>query len=1216
MIGTTIAQYRIVEKIGEGGMGVVFKAEDSKLRRPVALKFLPAGATESSSAKARFLREAQAVSALEHPNLCTIYEINETEQGQTFIAMAYYEGATLKDRIKQGPVRVTEALDITRQIVQGLALAHEHQIVHRDIKPANIILTRSGVVKIVDFGVAKLTNQTQLTRAGATVGTIAYMSPEQARGSEVDPRSDIWSLGAVLHEMITGRPPFRGGHEQAVIYKILNEQPDLKSLYEFTHPAVIAVIERCLQKPLFRRYQNIKDVTVDLDQFGVVAQGPTTPAPLKSLDDTAETLVDTNSRSLPFSRVLDSMLEEGPKRTVVAREEQLARLKAMFDAAYAGEGSIGFVSGEAGTGKTTLVQELSRQLLDVYPDLIMVGGNCNAQTGLGDPYLPFREILNLISGDVEAGYAAGAITKEHARRLWNLLPISVEALVQEAPQLIDSFVPGQALIDRAQAFVPTRTGWLTQLEELVGNKAEADPAALQEGTVLDQYTRFLQALARHRPLLVILDDLHWADAGSTNLLFHLGRRLKGVRLLILGTFRPADLAQTQSEERHPLERVINELKRVFGDNEVELSTAHGQTFVDALLDSEPNLLSKPFRKHLFHQTHGHPLFTVELLRDMEEQGLLIRDEENRLREGDNLNWDSLPARVEGVIGERIGRLSAELREILATCAVQGEEFVAEAVAEMLGKDRKELIRTLSRELDKQHLLVAAQGIERIGSQRISHYKFQHVLFQKYLYQQFDEVERSLLHEEAGQILEDLFADASNKIALQLARHFEQAGLHQKALHYLLQAGQRSIQLSATSEAIAHLSKGLEILSASEKSPERDQQELTFQTHLGTALITARGYAAPEVESTFARAQQLCDRLPDSPEQFWILVGLELFKMVRGECDEALLLSQRLVEFADAQESQSQVGAAHHQLGTVQFFRGEFGAALENFERILSLRGEDDGAFRRFTGSDLKVMTLSLSSLTLWHLGHPQRAREMSCDAIDLGRKIEHPHSLVVALVFAGAELHHYFHEAEQVLAVANEIIEISEEFGFALWQGQGLLYRDWAEVLIAAGKGTEIDSITSSPAVVAKRMGELMAQVQSTGATLANLYFASLLIDVLMAQGSLEQALSEVNKSLAISEHSQDRFWAAELLRQRGDLLYANSADQGVAEKDFLRAIEVAQAQGSKALELRAAQRLAELWQEQELGDKARALLSATVEKFSQEAESQDLASARKFLGS
>jgi len=266
MIGKTISHYKILEKIGGGSMGVVYKAHDTKLDRFVALKFLPHYFGENKDEKKRFIHEAKAASALDHNNICTIHEIDETKDGQLFIVMAYYQGETLKKIIdKNPPMQLEQAIDFAIQVANGLAKAHEKEIIQRDIKPANIIITDDGVVKILDFGLAKLSGQTKLTKAGTTIGTIAYMSPEQSQGKDVDHRSDIWSLGVVMYEMISGQLPFRGEYEQAMMYSIMNEDPEPIMDLRADKPLELElIINKCLDKNPINRYHSVEDLIVAL----------------------------------------------------------------------------------------------------------------------------------------------------------------------------------------------------------------------------------------------------------------------------------------------------------------------------------------------------------------------------------------------------------------------------------------------------------------------------------------------------------------------------------------------------------------------------------------------------------------------------------------------------------------------------------------------------------------------------------------------------------------------------------------------------------------------------------------------------------------------------------------------------------------------------------------------------------------------------------------
>ena len=264
MIGKTISHYKILEKIGEGGMGVVYKAEDTKLKRTVALKFLPKEFTADPEAKERFVQEAQAAAALDHPNICTIHEIDEAN-GKTFIAMAYVKGKSLKHKIAAGPLEINEAQKIVIQVAEGLQEAHENGIVHRDIKPANIMLTAKGQAKIMDFGLAKLSWGIDLTKTATIMGTVAYMSPEQAKGGKVDHRTDIWSLGAMLYELLTGERPFKVTHDQAVLYAILNEDPvPITQIRKEIPQDLEKIAMKALEKSLEKRYSDMNAMLKDL----------------------------------------------------------------------------------------------------------------------------------------------------------------------------------------------------------------------------------------------------------------------------------------------------------------------------------------------------------------------------------------------------------------------------------------------------------------------------------------------------------------------------------------------------------------------------------------------------------------------------------------------------------------------------------------------------------------------------------------------------------------------------------------------------------------------------------------------------------------------------------------------------------------------------------------------------------------------------------------
>lgn len=550
----------------------------------------------------------------------------------------------------------------------------------------------------------------------------------------------------------------------------------------------------------------------------------------------------------------EEAMTASPPPVFVGRARELAELAAALQTARSGKGQILFVIGGAGRGKTMLVQEFARQAQAADAELLVISGYGNIHTGSGDPYLPFREALTMLTGEVEAKWAGGIITADHARRLWEAMPLTIAALVEHAPDLIGTLVPNKGLRERAATFTPAGAKWLEQLVTLTSTDAK-----LEQQRIFVQYAAALTAVARQRPLMLILEDLHWVDAASSSLLFYLSREVSQSRILVVGTYRPDELALSRSEIQHPLAGILSELKRWHGDIWLdlgELAPIEGRHFVEAYLDTQPNRLDAEFREALFRRTGGHALFTVELLREMQERGDLCKDAESQWIEGPTVDWNKLPTKVEGVIEKRIQRLEKEFQTILSIASIEGETFTAEVVARVQQLDERGLVQQLSRELDRRHRLVTAQILTWLGQQRLSVYRFRHQLFQHYLYYNLAEMERTYLHEAVGTVLEAIYGEQTEQVAVQLARHFEQAGLRSKAVNYLLQAGKRAGRLSANQEAITHLTKGVELLETLPDTPERAEKELELQIALGNALIAAKGYASAEVEQTYSRAREL------------------------------------------------------------------------------------------------------------------------------------------------------------------------------------------------------------------------------------------------------------------------------------------------------------------------------------------------------------------------
>lgn len=910
---------------------------------------------------------------------------------------------------------------------------------------------------------------------------------------------------------------------------------------------------------------------------------------------------------------LPPFLEEEPSPpdtpVFVARQQELAQLKGLLELALAGQGRVGFVTGEAGSGKTALLQEFSRRAQEWQADLIVAGGNSNAYTGLGDPYLPFREILELLAGDVEATWAAGAISQDQARRLWHTLPAAAQALVESGQDLIDTFLPRLSLLERARSYPrrPGREDWLTRLQETIERKPPTPPGAisLQQNDLFEQYTRVLQALAQVGPLLLVVDDLQWADLGSISLLFHLGRHLAGSRILIVGAYRPEEVAIGRDGERHPLEPAVNEFRRVFGDITVNLDQTERRVFVEALLDSEPNRLGRAFREMLYRQSHGQPLFATELLRGLQERKDLVLDPEGCWVEGPALSWERLPARIEAVVGERIGRLAQPLQAALRVASVEGEQFTAEVVARVRGTGEQKMLARLSDELDRRHRLVRAQSIVRLEDQRLSRYRFRHILFQKYLYSSLDEVERANLHEQVATALEDLYqareaTPAGGDIAPQLARHFQEAGITEKAIAYLHQAGERAVRLSAYQEGIAHLTRGLDLLMSLPDSVERAEQELALQLSLGIAWMGE--IPAQEWRNAFTRARELCHQLGRTEQLGQVLGGLSIFHYVRAEYQQARELAEETLSLAQ-DEDPLLAALGHWYLGFILFGLGEYTTAHAHLEQVISFYDpkEHHRSFVFLRGSDAGVSALAYDACCLWCLGYPEQALKRSRRALALAHELDHAFSLADVLCFAGCLFHSMRRDAPALRHEAEKLMQLSKGMGFSSFLGTGTCYQ--GEALTQLGKLRE--------GLAQIRQGLTVRQTIGARCHLSRILGA--LAEAQVQSGRLDEGLVSVAEALALVEQTDERHWEADLYRLQGELRLAQGDEAG-AKTSLLKAIEVARRQQARSWELRAATSLCRLWQRQGKQGEARQLLGEIYGWFREGFDTPDLVEARTLL--
>ena len=955
--------------------------------------------------------------------------------------------------------------------------------------------------------------------------------------------------------------------------------------------AALAQFETCRQ--MLREEFGVEPGAETVALYTIIRDGKIEPAPPARHASPPAFLAPEDKRAEPQPALL------------VAREAELDALERFLNMAQAGEGRVALVTGGPGSGKTMLIRHFVEQAMARHQELLVTFGNGNAYTGTGDPYHPFIETLKMLSGDVESRWAGGTVSRDHALRVWTALPAAGRALLDEGPDLFGRFVAGDALLERGGAHSDVDASWLGELRAFL--QVAKGPSEVEQTQIFEQYARVMRAVAVEHPLLLVLDDLQWLDGGSINLLFHLGRRLAGSRILILGAYRPDDVAIGRDGQRHPLDPVIHEFGRTFGEVQVDLTRVPGQQFVDALLDSEPNRLGANFRRTLLRHTEGQALFTVELLRGLQERGDLQRDASGRWVEGPALDWDSLPARVEAVIAERIGRLPEDCRATVDAASIEGEEFTAEVLAHVLGEDAGEIIRRLSGDLGRRHRLVSAHSIGQTNGRRLSRYRFRHYLFQRYLYTHLDDAERAHLHEATGRAIEDIFGERAGDLAVPLARHFEQAGMIQKAIDYLFEAGNRATRLTANEEAIAHFTRALEHLDELPVRTAGLHQELRLRAALGGALRALRGIRNPEVERLHDHLYRLTQGAGDDPDLFPVIWALTNFYVGAYKHETARGLAERLLHLAHLSGDMAQRARAHATTGTLRYWLGELSPGLAHFDTALAcyepnaVRSLDrrHGAFSY--SADLRIVCLGWGANILVQLGYVDRAIKRTYEARAQAAELTHPQTQADVRMWA-AWTHWLKGEAAEVRQLMGEYLVLDAAARPPRTDILPRLMLSWA--LVELGR---VDEGLAEWQMCRTEKVDHDRDRTVTGHAFLEAYLHS-------KAGQPEQGLRLVDRALDWMETTGERDAEPELHRLKGKLLLQAGHDTALAEANFRRAIELARRQQGKSWELRAATSLARLWVGQGKRDGARELLAGVYNWFTEGFDTRDLREARALL--
>lgn len=874
---------------------------------------------------------------------------------------------------------------------------------------------------------------------------------------------------------------------------------------------------------------------------------------------------------------------------IVGRDEELTLLNEWFGTARRGHRQIVFVTGEPGIGKTTVVEMfLARARADWR---VRSGrGQCLEQYGESEPYLPILEAL-------------GRMCRE----------------------------PGGAeILELLSRYAPT---WLIQMPGLL---SKAEIASLQhriQGTnqqrMLREMADALEALTNETPFVLVLEDLHWSDFSTLELLSYLVQRQERLRFMFIGTYRPADLVTG-----HPLKKLKRELQVRRQCEELPLALLNQEeiaTYVSKYFPDSPALSALTDLVH--RRTEGNALFMMNIVNALRGQ-MVERDGHWELPV--NIEDLCVPDSLQQVIEEKIDRLSAGDRQILEAGSVDGREFSCATIAAATGRDAIEVEERCA-DLVRQSQFIQEVEIRKWpdGTSTIR-YEFLHALYHEVFYSRVTPSRRIQLHLRIGERLEQGYGNQTQEVAAELALHFERGKDLHRTVQYLHEAAEYATQRLAYQESINYLTKALELLRTFADTPERAQLELKCHISLGVALTATKGYAAQEVKQAYDHARELCQQIGQTSQIISVLRGLIAFYYVRADLATARDLAQQALEVAQAENNQALLLEAHQALGGGLSSMGEFASALRHFEQ--GIHFYDPQKHREHAalyGQDPGVSCLCRASQVLWCLGYPDQALSRSREAFVLAQELKHPHTLAYALTFV-AFFHQLRRESQTVQLQAEAAIKLSLEQGFPIWKSMGEILQGWS----IASHGRTREGIAL--------LQQGITTWRAIGAEVSLPYYLSLLAEVHGRNRGFQRGIDVVDEALSLIARTDDRWWEAELYRLKGELLLQVHGLTGKglsqektqntkskrqkptllspvlitpsvqieeeAETYFQKALSVAVQQQAKSLELRAATSLARLWKHQHKETEAQLLLSGVYSWFHEGYDTPDLQEAQALL--
>jgi serine/threonine protein kinase/tetratricopeptide (TPR) repeat protein len=1142
--GTAFGPYEVKVHLGAGGMGEVYRAFDPRLGRDVALKVIRRVLTDDDSALDRLLREATLASALNHPNIVTIYETGIVGTDR-YIAMELIEGATLRQLAAQG-LPLSRIVGIARQVAEALAVAHGAQIIHRDIKPDNVMVRPDGYVKLLDFGLARAQPDQfgagstdagrSSTEAGLILGTIGYMAPEQARGESVSAEADVFSLGVLLYELVTGRHPFMAASQLGTLNALMWETPEPPSLLNPELPrALDQLILESLQKD-----QRLRPGASEVMYRLALAHDSNIATALSSVAVTPRRLA--------------------ARSDVVGRDEELAAMNDEFERARRGKARMVVISGEAGVGKTTLVEAFVAELEERGEPARIGRGRCSERLAGSEAYLPVLEALE----SLQKSEQLGSLTR-----------------------LVRALAPSWY----AQLMTPTEN-------DSSAARLAAETAGGSQERLKREIASLLEEAGRMQPIVVWFDDVQWADPSTTDLIGYLAARLDNTRLLIIATARPSALRQA----RHPFLSLKLDLLTHGLCREIEpadLSEAAIERYI--ALQFPEHSFPPGFAALIHERTEGNPLFMADVLRDLRRRQV-IQQQDGRWTISDALPAIAreLPESVRSLIQRKMDALEDTDRRLLAAASVQGMDFDSAILAAVGQMDDEEVESRLER-LEREHALVRFAGeLEAPDRSLTLRYRFAHHMYQNACFDSLRATRRVALSRAIAERLVQRYKEQPDRLS-DIAVLFEVARDGVRAAEYWNLAAQAAGRLYAHDESARLAQRGLTLLASEPASPARSAAELPLWMTYALAIKTSKGYAVAEVGRAYERARELSRQVDDPSRVIPVLIGMSAHHIVSGEIRiahdislEMLALFERLGDPHLQMIGEWSVGAALFHLGALE-------AGHQHLEKAMTLY---DPAFHGArvwqTGIEPGIFCRCELSRTTTLRGYPDTGLAMVQDAVAAAGALDHPQPRAFALLFE-MFVHLARRTPREVQRTYEQLAVVCHAHGIAQE-----MY--WAAPLVGRAL-IEMGDLNRGLRV----LEEGLAAHTLSRSALIRPYYLVLLAGAQLRAGRLDRAQASLDESTRVAEATGQHSYDAEHSRLQAEVFGAAGAAES-AELKYREALELSQRQGARWLELRAARGYAHHLVEHGRPAEARDLLQPILSWFTEGRDTMDYLYAEGLL--